>query len=269
MFSIIIPVFNKVDLIYDCVYSVLNQVVQEFEVLIIDDGSTDNSIGIVKEFSDPRIKIFQKTNGGVSSARNLGMQLANFDWLVFLDSDDVMDSKYLLFLREAIAMFDSKIFSVNYQLYNVKKRDYKFPKLTTKVTNGEKGYLINYFKSVFWGNPILTGSTTCIHKDLIHDGLKFEDGIRRGEDLDFWFRICLKSDVVFINEFLITYKVGLDASSMTSKFQPKDIYPYYRWFKLCSPRNVYMYLYTIKRCFWAMLNIFRVHGLKGLFIYVN
>lgn len=87
--SVIVPVYNSEKFIADCIESVLNQTYQDFELILIDDGSTDSS-GIIcdKYCCDSRVKVLHKQNGGVSSARNVGLQIATGDWLLFLDSDD-------------------------------------------------------------------------------------------------------------------------------------------------------------------------------------
>lgn len=97
LISIIIPFFKAETTIIRCVYSVLSQSFTDWELLLIDDGSTDESGTICEEYAkkDNRIKVFHKTNGGVSSARNVGLDNAHGEWLYFLDSDDSIDEEYL------------------------------------------------------------------------------------------------------------------------------------------------------------------------------
>lgn len=89
MFSVVIPLYNKAQSIKSTLQCVLNQTSGEFEVLIIDDGSTDESVARVNEFSDSRIRLIQKPNGGVSSARNRGIEEARYRYIALLDADDV------------------------------------------------------------------------------------------------------------------------------------------------------------------------------------
>ena len=90
--SVIIPLYNKESAIENTVSSVLKQTYKNFELIISDDGSTDNSSSIIKRMAldDKRIKYFYKSNGGVSSARNYGLSKAVGDWVVFIDADDEM-----------------------------------------------------------------------------------------------------------------------------------------------------------------------------------
>ena len=96
--SIIIPVYNSETTLHQCVDSILYQDYKDFEVLLIDDGSKDKSPAICDEYTekDNRVKVFHKQNGGVSSARNLGLDYAKGDWITFVDSDDHVESNYLV-----------------------------------------------------------------------------------------------------------------------------------------------------------------------------
>ena len=97
MISIIIPAYNAADYLAQTIESVLNQTYSDFELILIDDGSTDRTREIIKDYQckDARIKYFYKENGGVSSARNLGLQKATGDFVSFLDSDDLWDRRFL------------------------------------------------------------------------------------------------------------------------------------------------------------------------------
>jgi glycosyltransferase involved in cell wall biosynthesis len=90
--SIIIPVYNVEKYIFNCLRSISSQTFEDFEALIVDDGSTDNSGYICDEYikKDPRFKVYHKTNGGVSSARNLGLNNIHGEWIYFCDADDIL-----------------------------------------------------------------------------------------------------------------------------------------------------------------------------------
>lgn len=95
--SIIIPVYNAEKYLRECLDSILNQSFQDFEILLINDGSTDGSPAICDEYAakDWRVKVFHKENGGVSSARNLGLDHANGEWITFVDSDDFLNDNFI------------------------------------------------------------------------------------------------------------------------------------------------------------------------------
>lgn len=93
--SVVIPLYNKATSITSTIQSVLAQSYPYFEIVIIDDGSTDNSVQIVKLIDDKRIRLISKQNGGVSSARNYGIRMAKYEYLAFLDADDYWEPSYL------------------------------------------------------------------------------------------------------------------------------------------------------------------------------
>src|SRR5690348_9188230 len=94
-FSIIVPVYNKENHISDTILSALNQTVGDFELIIVNDGSTDKSLELVQSFSDKRIVVINKPNGGVSLARNIGIKRATGEYISFLDADDFWNRRYL------------------------------------------------------------------------------------------------------------------------------------------------------------------------------
>lgn len=91
LISVIIPIYNRADVLHRSVESILKQSYQNFELLLIDDGSTDNSYALCLDYTkiDPRIRVYHKENGGVSSARNMGLMNCCGDYIYFLDSDDI------------------------------------------------------------------------------------------------------------------------------------------------------------------------------------
>ena len=113
--SIIIPVYKAEKYLYSCLDSILPQTFTDFEVLLIDDGSPDRSGEICEEYAkkDARIRVFHKENGGVSSARNVGLREAKGDWIMFIDSDDTVDADYIehyyLFVKDDVQLVLGRI----------------------------------------------------------------------------------------------------------------------------------------------------------------
>ena len=93
--SVVIPLYNKQKAVVHTVQSVLNQTVSDFELIVVDDGSTDNSLAVVKAIKDERVRFIHKENGGVSSARNVGIKVAKGQYVALLDGDDYWDSTFL------------------------------------------------------------------------------------------------------------------------------------------------------------------------------
>lgn len=95
MVSIIVPVYNSEHSLSDCVFSLLNQSEYEMEVILVDDGSTDASPAICDSFADSRVRVLHKKNGGISSARNAGLDMARGEWVTFCDNDDKVSLKWI------------------------------------------------------------------------------------------------------------------------------------------------------------------------------
>ena len=101
LISIIVPVYNSLDCLSRCIEHIVNQNFQSYELLLIDDGSTDGSGAICNEYAlkYDKVNVFYKQNGGVSSARNLGLEKAHGKYIVFVDSDDVIDINFLSIIQ--------------------------------------------------------------------------------------------------------------------------------------------------------------------------
>lgn len=115
--SIVIPVYNVELYLKRCVFSVLNQTFKDLEIILVNDGSTDNSGKICDELKnyDKRIKVIHKENGGLSSARNVGIRNASSEYITFIDSDDFISSDYLSYAYDLLIKYDADIISVNYK----------------------------------------------------------------------------------------------------------------------------------------------------------
>ena len=119
LISIIVPVYNVDAYLKQCVDSILNQKYENFELLLIDDGSTDKSGEIcdVYEQRDKRVRVFHKKNGGVSSARNVGLDNAQGDWIAFVDSDDIVTPDYLFDLYDSLKENDIDLVIQNLSVF--------------------------------------------------------------------------------------------------------------------------------------------------------
>lgn len=114
MISVIVPAYNVEMYIESCLNSILNQKFSDFEVIIVDDGSTDNTFNVCQKFKDERIKIFHTENHGLSEARNYGIEKSSGDYLTFIDSDDYISEFYLSDLMNSIEKFNSDISMCDY-----------------------------------------------------------------------------------------------------------------------------------------------------------
>lgn len=184
LFSIIIPVFNSQKYIKRCIESVLLQTNPNFELILIDDGSTDNSGKICDYYRnlDSRVFVLHKANTGVSDSRNKGVDKASGDWIVFIDSDDTIESDYLsnFQLNADLEIQGTTVYDVN-NLKKISVFNYNDEFLTTHV-----------FESVLLRGINTAPWAKCFRKEIISTyKIKFPVEISYGEDSVFLFRYLL------------------------------------------------------------------------------
>jgi len=210
MFSVVIPLYNKALRVKNTIQSVLDQTYEDFEIIIVNDGSTDKSLDIVKSIEDPRIRIIDKPNGGVSSARNRGIKEAKYEWICFLDADDLWSSNHLAEYYRVICKKKqiNWIISSYRKVYNKKKN--------IEIIHKKSGHLDNVFDELLLGLSIHT-STVCLRKKLFvtYPDLLFTEGINRTEDREVWYKLCcVDSSPYYISSVLSEYNL-CDLSSLT------------------------------------------------------
>jgi glycosyltransferase involved in cell wall biosynthesis len=199
MISVIIPLYNKEKTIIKTLNTVLSQDYVNFEILIINDGSNDNSRNLVKSIIDPRIKIFDIINSGVSSARNYGILKSKGDYLFFLDADDIIYSNCLSILIKAVQRYkEAQIFIANY--YFVSKKGHKSLGSLRKVEG-----IIKYPFKAWYKNQLSCRTGVMLFKRPVLINEMFNKNISVHEDTDLWIRLLMKYQVVYIPEVIHEY----------------------------------------------------------------
>lgn len=208
LISVVIPLYNKELHIKRALDSVLTQKIQNFEIVIIDDGSIDKGVEIVKKFTDPRIRLIQQENMGVSIARNRGIKEAKGDIIAFLDADDEWTPTFLeTILRLRKNYPQAGAYATSYVFCNSKRRIETANYVGIPAAPWE-GLVPNYFRSVTQGELILCSSAVAIPKRVFMDVGDFPVGIWWGEDVDMWGRIAIKYSVAFSWEVGSIYHRG-------------------------------------------------------------
>lgn len=203
MFSVVIPLYNKEESIQNTIYSVLNQTEQNFEIIIINDGSTDQSVEKVKEIVDPRIRIINKQNGGVSSARNKGIDEAKYCWIAFLDGDDLWQNNHLSEITRMMNLFpNEKVYVTSFE-YSDYRKFFKHSRKTDIFR------IENYFKEAI-KEPLIWTSIAVIHKSCFIEIGNFNEKLSRGEDLDVWARLANKNSVIKSSIVTAVYRVDAE-----------------------------------------------------------
>lgn len=207
MISVVIPLYNKERQIAQTLQSVFAQTYQDFEVVIVNDGSTDNSVAEVEKIADSRIRLIHQENTGVSAARNRGVEEATYELIAFLDADDEWKPEYL----EAQYRLYQK-----YQECSVYVCDYEHrsnegnikPTIIRKLPfDGIDGVLTNYFEVASCSHPPICSISIMVKKEAIQAIGGFPLGIKSGEDLLTWARLATRYRIAYSRLTLAIYKI--------------------------------------------------------------
>jgi len=213
-FSVIIPLYNKEKFIENTIQSILDQTFQNFEIIVINDGSTDKSEEKLLKFNDKRIQYFCKTNEGVSIARNLGINKANTNFITFIDADDYWYPDFLAVMHKAIISFpEQKVFSGAIEIETSRKT---FP-AQYSVAKTNDFQIIDYFKASR-KELILFTSCAVFNKSIFDEIGNFDSEIKSNQDTDLWIRIGLVYPVVFTGKILARYVYDANSLSKNNTF---------------------------------------------------
>ena len=209
--SVVIPLYNKRLYIERTLMSVLAQTFNDFEVLVVDDGSTDEGGKIVESMVDPRIRLIRQKNAGVSTARNRGISEARAEYVAFLDGDDEWKPEFLNTVWKLHNTFQhAETFATSFEV--------RYPNRTRSVQHFELPYacvlsLTRYIDCcVNAGSPICS-SAVMVSKHVLERIGCFPIGRARGEDLDTWFRLAAEAPIAYWNRALAVYWYNLPGSA--------------------------------------------------------
>lgn len=216
-FSIIIPCYNVEKYISKTLESVFNQTYQNFEIILINDGSKDNTGKILNNYSrkDKRIKVIHKENEGVSVVRNVGIENAIGEYIYFLDGDDLIKNNLLERADEVFKNKKVEIFSFGFNMIyeNEKiKRKYSSEKYNNQTMKSKE------FLSLFFNKKI--GQSICsfiVKRELIQEKIFFTKGLERGEDLEFQIKMLLGNNFVYYDKTPFFKYVSREGSVVQSK----------------------------------------------------
>lgn len=260
MISVVIPLYNKESSIAAAINSVLSQSFQDFEIIVIDDGSTDDSAHIVGSFTDHRIRLISQTNAGVSEARNKGIAEAKGEFIALLDGDDLWKPEFLATMYTLSERYpECSVFAVDYESRNKEH-----------VTNGtiinklpftdECGLLTNYFEVAAYSNPPICSISIMVRASAFKAIGGFPTGIRSGEDLLTWARLACRFKIAYSRRVLAIFNVegynvneppkripanedivGRELAALDAEYSPEGIKEYRAmWHKMRA--SVYMRL---------------------------
>ncbi len=211
MFSVIIPLYNKAPHIAKTIQSVFDQTCQDFELIVVNDGSTDNSLKIVQKLNHLSIipiRIFNQANAGASIARNNGVKSAQYDYIAFLDADDWWEPTFLEEMKILLGQYsEAGIYGSSY--YIVKNNHKRIASIGIK--NGFVKGLINYCNAYAKNLAMpLSSSSVIVPKSLIVKENGFKPKLKLGEDFDLWIRLASQYPVAFLNKPLANYNQDVE-----------------------------------------------------------
>ena len=222
LISVIVPVYNVEKYLGECIESILSQTYENFELILVDDGSPDNSGKICDEYAekDNRIRVIHKENGGVSSARNTGLDNAKGEYITFVDSDDIIDKQYLELMYKRIVEVDSDMCFCHFDRFDAneyEKHQEKIPKYLA-VDFNDKEFID--FASAFFDlkNNVFGSIWRTIYKSSSIEKIRFNSKIRISEDLVFAMNaICNSKSICSIPNVLYHYRSNSNSAGKTYK----------------------------------------------------
>ncbi|HXE21422.1 MAG TPA: glycosyltransferase family A protein [Rhodoferax sp.] len=211
-FSVVMPLYNKAPYIMCAIESVLVQTCADLELIVVDDGSTDDGGKLVTSITDPRVRMISQANAGVSVARNRGIASARGEWVAFLDADDWYDPRYLstlLMAQEAYPEADA----VACDHLKVPHAVGQWPPKWCVAVRAPEVELIENLPRRWMRGPSLSASSVAVRATRLAEMQPcFPPGEFCGEDMDLWFRLAERTPIAIVHAPLVAYRVGLPGS---------------------------------------------------------
>ena len=200
-FSVCIPLYNKANFITKTIQSVLDQHFTDFEIVICDDGSTDDSAKKIEKFHDKRIKLIRQKNQGASAARNRAIKESTGEYIAFLDADDLWYATHLTHLHYLIDHYpQAKLFATNYEIQMPDGRK-RLPFFSKQIYIG---IIDDYFLASL-SDAVMTCFNAAVHRSVFDEIGYFNSDYRTGQDVDFAIKANLKFKLAYHNLVSVTY----------------------------------------------------------------
>jgi len=195
--SVVIPLYNKEKDVRRPIRSVLSQSFQNYEIIVVNDGSTDKGSDVLRSYEDPRIRVLDQPNQGVSAARNRGIAESKAGLIAFLDADDEWEDDYLETILRLVDKFPAaSVFATGYTFRHGRGSERRAI-LRGLPENFSEGILQDYFIVAAQSDPPLCSSTVTLRKQAIESIGGFPVGVATGEDLLTWARLAVRYGIAF------------------------------------------------------------------------
>jgi len=246
-FSIVVPLYNKQNTILRALNSIRNQIYNNFEVIIVNDGSTDKSLDVVVNWIKSLIdhekhkyRLINQKNKGVSVARNTGIIHAKYDYIAFLDADDFWEENHLVNIIGLINKYSNKVDIFSSRGKQLQNGEYIYPKLSNYYN-----YIgiVDFFKVSLISNGFINSSSVCIKKEVLKNNL-FPVGMKNFEDIITWARIANNKGFAFSYEATSVYVIEHAEASRIIDFE--NYLRFEELFKTINYNRFLLKLYYIK-----------------------
>lgn len=260
-FSVVIPVYNKAEFLPQTIQSVLDQKFKDFEVIAVNDGSTDQSLEILRAFNDARIKIIDQKNHGLSQARNIGIAVASGNRIALLDADDFWNTEHLETLKQLGQLFPKAgVLGTGYV------EEYANGKLVAPQLNLENTATPQLIPDFFIANlkqPLVGQSSIAFEKSVITGCGGFNPNITYAEDVDFYIRVFLKYKLAYDPKVTCHHTMQAENQITRSKKSKYNV-PDFQKYLNKHPNNASLRQYiNLKRYFLAIF--YKVENRLDLF----
>lgn len=195
--SVVIPLYNKVRHIKRALDSVLAQTYRDFEVVAVNDGSTDGSEKVVERYADPRIRLVHQENAGVSAARNRGICEARADLIAFLDADDEWFPDHLAVINSLAGRYPQCGFFATGRRVEDERGNRRVVEFRGIPGESLEGIIDNYVRSFLNGDQLVHSSSVAVMRSCFKEVGLFLEGEHYGEDWEMWFRLLLRYQLAF------------------------------------------------------------------------
>ncbi|MGB3405557.1 MAG: glycosyltransferase [Microcoleaceae cyanobacterium] len=206
LISIIIPVYNGEKTIQETIFSILNQTYQHFEIIIINDGSTDSTLEVISSIPNPQIKVFSYPNSGVSASRNRGIALASGEYISFIDADDLWTPDKLEAQLNALQKHPQAAVAYSWT-------DWIDESGQVISSGGHHQFSGDVYKHLFLGDFVEGGSNVLIRKSALDKVGVFDESINFSEDWELWLRLAAQYQYIVIPRTQILYRISHQSAS--------------------------------------------------------
>lgn len=221
--SVIVPLYNKLPFVAQALASILDQGIDDIEVVVVDDGSTDGGAELVRSLGIRQLVLVSQPNAGVSAARNRGIEVSTGELVAFLDADDWWLPGYLLAILNLYRLFPAAgFYCTGYSRVDASGR--VLAASPAALPPSASGLLTNYYRHWCKGSFTFTSAITVSRRALAAVAPAFPVGERLGEDQDLWFRLAERAPVAFCSQVLSVYRVDV-AGSATHGDQAVQVLP--------------------------------------------